>query len=168
MADSGEMYAKGDWLVHPSYGIGQVKKIEKKKIEGQKIKFYRVEGDNTTFWLPVGKLENSRVRRLATRRQFRGAIKLLKKTPREMDPDHLKRRTRIKEVMSTGSLRAVVRAIRDLSARDSEKRLSDTERRALEQFIDTLVEEWAITEEIDEHEARTELQEMLDDSFTSN
>jgi RNA polymerase-interacting CarD/CdnL/TRCF family regulator len=56
----------------------------------------------------------------------------------------------------------VVRAIRDLSARDSEKRLSDTERRSLEQFIGTLVEEWAIAEEISQHEARTELQTMLD------
>ena len=161
MADSGDNYSKGDWLVHPSYGIGQVKKVEKKKIEGEKIKFYRVEGENTTYWLPVGQLEASRVRRLATRRQFRKAIKLLKRTPREMDPDHTKRRSRIKEVMSTGSLRSVVRAVRDLSARNSDKRLSDTERRSLEQFIDSLVEEWAIAEEIEPHEARAELQAML-------
>ena len=163
MAADGDNYSKGDWLVHPSYGIGQVKKVEKKKIEGEKIEFYRVEGENTTYWLPVGQLEASRVRRLATRRQFRKAIKLLKRTPREMDPDHTKRRSRIKEVMSTGSLRSVVRAVRDLSARNSDKRLSDTERRSLEQFIDSLVEEWAIAEGIEPHEARTELHAMLDD-----
>lgn len=78
-----------------------------------------------------------------------------------MDPDHTKRRTRIKDVMTTGSLRSVVRAIRDLSARNTENRLSDTERRSLEQFIDGLVEEWAIAEEIEAHAARTELKEML-------
>ena len=155
-------YAKGDWLVHPSYGIGQVKKVEKKNVEGRKIEFYRVEGENVTYWLPVGELQASRVRRLASKKEFRKAIKLLKRKPKEMDPDHTKRRSRIKDVMATGSLRAVVRVIRDLSARDSEKRLSDTERRSLEQFIDTLVEEWAIAEEIDQHEARTELQTMLD------
>ena len=155
-------YAKGDWLVHPSYGIGQVKTVEKKNVEGRKIEFYRVEGENVTYWLPVGELQASRVRRLASKKEFRKAIKLIKRTPKEMDPDHTKRRSRIKDVMATGSLRAVVRAIRDLSARDSEKRLSDTERRSLEQFIDTLVEEWAIAEEISQHEARTELQTMLD------
>lgn len=168
MAENGKAYSKGDWLVHPSYGIGQVKKVEKKRIEGKKIEFYRVEGENTTYWLPVGELEASRVRRLASRRQFRKAIKLLKQTPREMDPDHLKRRSRIKEVMSTGSLRAVIRAIRDLSARDTEKRLSDTERRSLEQFIDGLVEEWAITEGIEVHEARSELQEMLEEGSSES
>jgi CarD family transcriptional regulator len=155
-------YSKGDWLVHPSYGIGQVKKIEKKKIEGRKIEFYRVEGENVTYWLPVGELQSSRVRQLASKKEFRKAIKLLERAPKEMDPDHTKRRSRIKDVMATGSLRAVVRAIRDLSARDSEKRLSDTERRSLEQFIGTLVEEWAIAEEIEQHEARTELKAMLD------
>jgi CarD family transcriptional regulator len=155
-------YAKGDWLVHPAYGIGQVKKVEKKNVEGRKIEFYRVEGENVTYWLPVGELQASRVRRLASKKEFRKAIKLLRRTPKEMDPDHTKRRSRIKDVMATGSLRAVVRAIRDLSARDSEKRLSDTERRSLEQFIGTLVEEWAIAEEISQHEARTELQTMLD------
>ena len=81
----------------------------------------------------------------------------------EMDPDHTKRRSRLNEVMSTGSLRNVVRAVRDLSARNSDKRLSDTERRSLEQFIDSLVEEWAIAEEIEPHEARTELQAMLEE-----
>ena len=161
-------YSKGDWLVHPSYGIGQVKKVEKKHIEGKKIEFYRVEGENTTYWLPVGKLEGSRVRSLASRRQFRKAIKLLKKAPRAMDPDHTKRRSRIKEVMTTGSLRSVVRAIRDLSARNSEKRLSDTERRSLEQFIDSLVEEWAIAEEIEMHEARSELKDMLDEGVAAS
>ena len=155
-------YAKDDWLVHPSYGIGQVKMVEKKNVEGRKIEFYRVEGENVTYWLPVGELQASRVRRLASKKEFRKAIKLLRRTPNEMDPDHTKRRSRIKDVMATGSLRAVVRAIRDLSARDSEKRLSDTERRSLEQFISTLVEEWAIAEEISQHEARTELRTMLD------
>ncbi len=155
-------YAMGDWLVHPSYGIGQVKKVEKKHVEGRKIEFYRVEGENVTYWLPVGELQASRVRRLASKKEFRKAIKLLRRTPKEMDPDHTKRRSRIKDVMATGSLRAVVRVIRDLSARDSEKRLSDTERRSLEQFIGTLVEEWGIAEEISQHEARTELQTMLD------
>ena len=168
MTGKGEVYSKGDWLVHPSYGIGQVAKIEKKRIEGRKIEFYRVEGENVTYWLPVGELEASRVRRLASKKEFRKAIKLLKKTPKQMDPDHTKRRSRIKDVMSTGSLRAVVRAIRDLSARDVEKRLSDTERRSLEQFIDTLVEEWAIAEGVEMHEARTKLKAMLDSSSSSD
>ena len=162
MTPKGDVYTKGDWLVHPSYGIGQVKKIEKKNIEGSKTEFYRVEGENVTYWLPVGELEASRVRRLSSKKEFRKAIKLLKKTPKAMDPDHTKRRSRIKDVMATGSLRSVVEVVRDLTARDHEKRLSDTERRSLEQFVDTLVEEWAIAEEIEQHEARTELKAMLD------
>ncbi len=47
------------------------------------------------------------------------------------------------------------------------RRLSDTERRSLEPFIDSLVEEWAIAEEIEMHEARSELKDMLDEGFAA-
>ncbi|MFQ5924018.1 MAG: CarD family transcriptional regulator, partial [Anaerolineales bacterium] len=154
MSGVGEAFIIGDWIVHPTYGIGQVKRIEKKQIEGKKTRFYRVEREDTTYWLPTEEIVSSRARRLASRAQFRRAMKLLHKTPLDMDPNYNKRQSRIRKVMSRGSLRGVVRVIRDLWAKQRKKRLSDTEKRALEQFIDNLVEEWSIAEEISTEEAR--------------
>ncbi len=163
MSEADEAFVKGDWIVHPTYGIGQIKRIEKKQIQGQKTRFYRVEREDTTYWLPTEEIGPSRARRLATRAQFRRAIKLLRKAPQEMDPNYKKRQSRIRKVMSKGSLRGVIRVIRDLWARQRKNRLSDTEKRALEQFIDNLVEEWSIAEGISSEEARAELHDLLKD-----
>jgi CarD family transcriptional regulator len=159
-ADKG-FFLKGDWIVHPTYGIGQVTRIEKKRIEGKKTQFYRVEREDSTYWIPTEDIESSRSRRLASRAQFRRAIQLLHKAPRDMDPDHKKRQSRIRKVMSWGSLRGVVRVIRDLWAMQRKKQLSDTEKRAMSHFIDNLVEEWSIAEGISDEEARQDLHDLL-------
>jgi RNA polymerase-interacting CarD/CdnL/TRCF family regulator len=78
-----------------------------------------------------------------------------------MDPDHKKRQSRIRKVMSWGSLRGVVRVIRDLWAMQRKKQLSDTEKRAMSHFIDNLVEEWSIAEGISDEEARQDLHDLL-------
>lgn len=163
MAKSKDVFTKGDWIVHPTYGIGQVKGIEKKQIEGTKTRYYRVEREDTTYWLPTEEIASSRARKLASRTQFRRAIRLLSKKPREMDENYKVRQTRIRELMRKGSLRGVTRVVRDLWARRRENRLSDTERRALEQFIDSLVQEWSIAEEITVDDARAQLHDMLRD-----
>jgi RNA polymerase-interacting CarD/CdnL/TRCF family regulator len=36
-------YSKGDWIVHAYYGVGQVKGIEKKELEGEKKLFFKVD-----------------------------------------------------------------------------------------------------------------------------
>ena len=35
-------FERGDWIVHANYGVGQVRELEKKELDGQKRSFYRV------------------------------------------------------------------------------------------------------------------------------
>ncbi|MFQ5924040.1 MAG: CarD family transcriptional regulator [Anaerolineales bacterium] len=161
MSGAVERISKGDWIFHPTHGIGHVKKIEKKRIEGKKTRFFRVEQEYSTYWLPIEEIESSGVRRLASRAQFRRAVQLLCRAPRDMDPNYKKRQSRIRKIMSRGSLRGVVRVIRDLWARQQKNGLSYKDKRALSHFIDNLVEEWSFAEEISNEDARLELYDLL-------
>jgi CarD family transcriptional regulator len=165
VTERGNKYAKGDWIVHPVYGVGVIRRIERKQISGEKMKYYRVEADDTTYWVPVENVEDSRVRKVLSRSGFRKAVRLLKNEPRKMDPNYKKRQNRIREVLSKGSLRPMVRLVRDLWARDRRKALNDTEKAALRQSIQTLVGEWAVAEGISPEEASAELDRLLESSL---
>lgn len=161
-------YTKGEWVVHPAYGVGQVHKKETKKVDGKEIEFYRVEGDQTTYWLHANEPSESNVRRLATSKEVRRALRLLRKPPKEMDSNFRERRKRISEVIAKGSLRSLVRLIRDLWGRKRAKRLSDTEHIALQRSMDRLTAEWAVAESVSPEDAQAELISILDGEDSGN
>lgn len=159
---SATVYSKGEWIVHPAYGVGQVDEKETKSVDGEEMEFYRVEGDQTTYWLHADRPSESNVRRLSTSKEFRKALKLLNSEPREMDANFRERRKVISEVIAKGSLRSLMRLIRDLWGRKRAKRLSDTEHIALQRSMDRLTAEWAVAESMSAEDAQAELISILD------
>lgn len=163
MAKTDNDYSKGDWIVHSYYGVGKVKKIEKKKINGKNKKFYRVESDDTIYWIPVERESVSHIRALATRTSLRRALKLLTEKPKEMASNFKTRQSRIKKVLAKGNLRKMLKLVRDLWARGQEKKLSMTELNALRKAMDDLVVEIAVAEDLSNEEASSKLQELLNE-----
>jgi RNA polymerase-interacting CarD/CdnL/TRCF family regulator len=157
----------GDWIVHPNYGVGKISKIEKKHVNKKKARYFRVEAEETTYWIPIENVEESRVRKVISRSGFRKAIRLLKKTPEKMDPNYKQRQSRIKDVLSEGLLRSTIRLVRDLWARNHKKSLNDSERTALRKIMDNLAAEWAVVESISPKEASKELNRVLTQSQAS-
>ena len=51
--DSSLPFTTGDWVVHLYYGVGQIKAIEEKPIDGEKQDCYKVKTKNSTFWFPT-------------------------------------------------------------------------------------------------------------------
>lgn len=155
-------FSKGEWIVHHYYGVGQVKGIEKKVLDGSKVAYYRVKTRNSQYWVPVESEDNSRLRPLSSHEDIKKIARILRRKPDEMDPDHMQRKRVIREVLSEGSLLEMARLIRDLSARQQGKKLNPTEEDALKRFRDRLVREWSVCMEKDMEEADKEFQECLD------
>jgi CarD family transcriptional regulator len=155
-------FSKGSWIVHHYYGVGQVKGIEKKVLDGNEISYYRVLTRNSQFWVPVEGEETSRLRPLSSHDDLKKIARILRRKPDVMDPDHMQRKRVIREVLSEGSLLEMARLIRDLSARQVEKKLNPTEEDALKRFRDRLVREWSVCMEIEMEEANQEFQVALD------
>lgn len=161
MTNDAGSYSKGDWLVHCYHGLGRVKGVESKKINGEKAKYYRVEADDSIFWVPVEAGEDSRVRPITSRRRLKRALKELTTTPKKMSDAYQKRQQRIKAVKKDGSIDAICGIIRDLTARRRDKNLNENEKRALSFFKTLLLREWSISADVTQEDARKELGKIL-------
>lgn len=154
-------YGKGDWVVHLYHGVGQVRGIVKRKVNGKKNEYYRVRTENSTLFIPVEEFDEERLRPAATRSELEEAIHVLEREPKEMADDHHDRRRRIRNVKADGSLSSMMRLVRDLSWRRYDKKLNNTEERALRRFKDRLVREWAVALDVTNEEARRHLNRLL-------
>jgi len=155
------MFVKGNWIVHLYYGVGQVKRLEKKCLDGKKTIYYRVESKDGTFWLPVNKSDTERVRPIASQKQLDSAIQAIKEQPRTFTEDYKQRQIFLNESKSEGSLLEIACLVRDLSYWEVEKHLNLSEKETLEHLKNRLSMEWSIVEDIQQQEARTELNELL-------
>lgn len=161
MTEGKTEFAKNDWIVHLYHGVGQVTGVVSKEVAGDKAKYYRVRTDNSTLYIPVKDMDEERLRPAATKTQLNRALKVLREPPEEMAPDHNDRRRRIREVKNDGSLLETLRLVRDLSWRRYDKKLNNTEERALRRFKDRVLREWAVAMDTSPEEARRDLNKIL-------
>ena len=162
MAENGHELAKGEWIVHRFHGVGEVRGVEKKQLNGKAAHYYKVQTHDSTLWIPVDNSDTDRIRKLATRAEFKRALKILERPARDMDEDHTERKGRIRSVRKEGELDRVFRLIRDLRARQHEKKLNTTEQRALQRLEDHLLQEWSVCMGIEIEEARQKLEEKIE------
>jgi CarD family transcriptional regulator len=165
MAENLEVtYRPGDWIVHLHHGVGEIECIEEKELGGDSTTYYKVNTKTKTLWVPLDKAENRWFRPLASPEEFDEIIEILQRPPREMHSNHNTRKKRINSVKSSGSLQELARLIRDLWGRRAERRLNNTEERALRRFTDRFLREWSVAKGLDEEEARQRMQELLQES----
>jgi RNA polymerase-interacting CarD/CdnL/TRCF family regulator len=165
MTDKELTYSVGDWIVHHIYGVGQVKRVEKKRVDQTKATYYKVQANDSIFWIPVKKADSNHIRPLISTSGLKKALRLLKKAPREMDSNYKKRENRINRIRTEGKLSSICQMVRDLSAKERGKPLSTTEKRALEAFKDLLLREWSVCVGITIQDAQRELQKALQESW---
>jgi RNA polymerase-interacting CarD/CdnL/TRCF family regulator len=152
---------KGDWIVHITHGIGEIIRVEKKLIGGKKTSCYRVQTDDSVYWIPVEAEIKDRVRTIASPQKFKRTVRLLSEPGKKMAKMHKVRRKRIHDHSLDGDLKTTALLIRDLWARKLEKSLNDTEMRALSKLTDRFVKEWSLAMEIPEEEAMKRLNELV-------
>jgi RNA polymerase-interacting CarD/CdnL/TRCF family regulator len=165
MKDKELPYSVGDWIVHYIYGVGQVKKVVKKRLNKTKALYYKVEAKDSVYWVPVEKSKSKRIRPVTTKTSLKRAIRLLKKAPDEMDPNHKKRESRINKIKAEGTLFSLCQIVRDLSAKERQSPLSTKDKQALETFKDLLLREWSVCVGISIEDARREMQDSLQESW---
>jgi RNA polymerase-interacting CarD/CdnL/TRCF family regulator len=138
-------YSIGDKIVHAYYGVGQVIDIEDKKLNDKTTTYYVVETRNSTFWLPVEKADNERIRPIASSVTIENnVVEALKADPQEMASHYKTRKKRIKDVRTSGEIVPIARLVRDLTYRRYKKGgLTDTESRSLDRLRSRLTAEWA-------------------------
>lgn len=157
-------YSKGDWIVHAHYGVGQVREMEKKELDGEKQIFHRVETFDGEYWLSVSATDVEYIRPIASEYQIKRALTMVRKAPKELPESHTKRGKLISEAIKDPSLYTKARMIRDLNRREQEARLNFAEENALLRMKKHFLDEWSVIKKVD----REILEEKLDKALNTN
>jgi RNA polymerase-interacting CarD/CdnL/TRCF family regulator len=157
-------YAKGDWIVHARYGVGQVEGMEKKLLEGERILFYKVKTVNGAYWLSVMRSDVEYNRPIASEYKTRQALTRMRKAPKPLPENHTKRNKAISEAVRDTSLSPKARMIRDLHGKQVESRLNLTEEDALLKLKEQFVNEWSVVANTE----RTVLEEKLEKALATS
>lgn len=157
MAVDTQMESRNGWVVHSSYGVGKIKGKTVRTISGEETEYYKIEIANGTVYVPVDDYDDDQFRALASKNEFKRALEVLERPARPMEGNFQKRKARIRRVQKENSILAIARLVRDLSARRSDRSLSNTEEEALRQFKERLLVEWSTCQNIDMQEAQQRL-----------
>ena len=157
-------YSKGDWIVHAHYGVGQVKGIEKKELDGEKRVFFRVKTFDSVYWLSVVRTDVEYIRPITSEYQIRRALTIIRRPPRKLPENHSQRNKLITETLRDPALYPKARMIRDLNGKQQESKLNFTEEDALLKMRKQLLNEWSVVKEMD----RDVLEEKLDKALETS
>lgn len=141
MEDS--LYGIGDWVVHKRYGVGQIKGVEKRPINGEQTNCFKVKTKDSMYWFPATGKENPRIRSVETEQIIDKVIKTLRRKASNLDTDRKYWKSQISDAQSSDDLIVASKLIRDLSAQQVIRKLNQTEEKALNHFKETLIREWA-------------------------
>jgi len=156
-------FSIGDDIVHAYYGVGQIVDIEDKQLNDKIHTYYVVQTKDSTFWLPVDKADNERIRSITSSKIFQDSVvEALAADPQEMASHYQTRRKRIKDVRASGEILRIAKLVRDLSYRRYAKgRLTDIERRNLDRLRNRLITEWARSVGITKRKVRAKVRRIL-------
>ena len=154
-------FHEGDPVMHWTYGLGQVVRLEETDLSGTNIPYYAVQIGDMTVWVPAdGKLE-SRLRPPTTEPGFKKLLGILSGPGMPLPEDRQERRSQLLELLKDGRAESLCQIIRDLSASQKIKSLNDHEQTLLKQSRASLLGEWGFVQSITPAQAELELQRTL-------
>ncbi|MEM6958867.1 MAG: CarD family transcriptional regulator [Myxococcota bacterium] len=154
----------GDMAVHPARGVGEVIRIESKRIGGQESRFYilQIVGSSMTMMVPVDGVDRAGMRRVISKREASKVIGELKKDEVAVTSQPWNRRHReYTEKLQSGSPIEVARVLRDISRLRGEKELSFGERGLLEKARDLLANELALAKGVTREKVLKDFEKAL-------
>ncbi len=157
-------YTKGDWIVHAHYGVGQVRELERKELEGERQIFHRVETFDGEYWLSVTGTDVEYIRPIASEYQIKRALTMVRKEPEELPESHTQRGKVISDAIKDSSLYTKARMIRDLNGRNKESKLNYSEEATFLKMKKQFLDEWSVIKKMD----REILEGILDEALNAN
>jgi len=158
-------FSKGDWIVHARYGVGQVKGIEKKELEGEKKLFFKVKTFEGVYWLSVVRTDAEYIRPITSEYQIKRALTIIRRPPKELPENHTQRNKAISDALNDPSLYTKARMIRDLNGKQQDSRLNFTEEDAFLKMKGQLLNEWSVVKDMERQALEEKLERALETSI---
>ena len=158
------LYSVGDWIVHTHYGIGQIKTIEVKPLQGEQAECFKVKTKESIYWFATQETENPRIRPVGSQDIIKKVISNLRRKPGNFEEDKKYWEEQIKAARANSDLLMISQLVRDLSAQQSKKRLNHSQVKALSEFKGRLLREWTTIMGADIEEIRLEIDKYIKES----
>ncbi len=149
-------YQIGAKVLHPAYGAGHITAIRKKEFRQHTDRYYviQVPDQNMTVMVPVDKVEDVGLRPISGSAALKEMWRVLEADSKELASDWKLRSSNLADKIRTGDVVQIAQAIRDLTARQQEQRLNQTDRELLEKAESFLAAELAVAQDVASDEAR--------------
>ncbi len=158
-------FKAGDYIVHPTYGVGNIVRLEEKRLaEDQPRWYYVVVVDKSTLWVPADENNSAGLRAVTPKKDLERYRAVLKGQPEVLERDHNKRRLLINERVKLGSFQSLCTAVRDLSAQGWKRPLSEADLMLLQRLSNSLCREWAASADVPLPVAMAEVQSLLQEA----
>ena len=157
-------FIKGDIAVYPAHGVGYIKSIENKVINGENMSFYmmKIVENGMVIMIPTSNVDSVGLRNVISEKEVSQVYKVMKEKTHNGNKQTWNRRYReYMDKIKTGSIYDVAEVFRDLFQLKLEKDLSFGERKLLDTAQSLLVQELSIAKDVDEDVMRTEIEQLF-------
>jgi RNA polymerase-interacting CarD/CdnL/TRCF family regulator len=151
----------GDKVIHSTYGLGVITRIEEKPIQNETCLCYVFQTDDLQLWIPVDKVDQHRLHPPMPAEEFKQLFAILKSPPARLDEDRGKRVKYLVERAREDDLVSLCQLVRDLSYFKRDNKLSEQERFILSRTEKTLLSEWSYAMNVSLGQAYRRLARLL-------
>jgi len=156
-------FSEGDFVVYPTHGVGQVTGVENFEIAGEKLKLFVIsfERERMTLKVPITKVQESGLRKLANRKVIDNALKTLKGRVRVKRTMWSRRAQEYEAKINSGDPIQIAEVVRDLHRNEDQPDQSYSERQMYQAALDRFSRELAAVESTSPEEAVEKLEKIL-------
>jgi CarD family transcriptional regulator len=156
-------FSVGDYVVYPTHGVGKVVDIAAEEIAGFELKLFVINfaAEKMTLRVPVGKAEESGLRKISSRDKMQTAIGTLRGRARAKRTMWSRRAQEYEAKINSGDPVAIAEVVRDLHRSPDQPDQSYSERQMYEAALNRLAHELALVEKIDPDAATERLESLL-------
>ncbi len=154
---------KGEFVVYPIHGVGQVVGTEQKLVGGANIELIIIdfEQERLKVRVPANRVGTSGLRHLSTKDTMNEALKALKTKARTKKIMWARRAMEYEAKINSGNPTQLAEVVRDLYKPETQVEQSFSERQLYQTAMTRLAREYALVEQIDELNATSILISMM-------
>ena len=156
-------FKKGDAVVYPAHGVGQIEGVESFNVGGTDISLYSIsfEKDRMRLKIPVQKAEESGLRALCSSNRLGDALTTLQGKAKAKRAMWSRRAQEYETKINSGDPVMIAEVLRDLRRPKDDSEQSYSERQIYQSALERLAREVAAIEKTSETDAADKLETVL-------
>ena len=154
-------FHRGDVVMHWTYGLGTVVRLEHRELLGLKTLYYAVQVGDMTVWVPNDDQLSTRLRRPSSSGQLARLRALLGKPGVTLPQDRHERKTMLFAMLKDGRAESLCKVIRSLVVYAKNHPLNDNDQALLRRAQTALLAEWSHALSITPEQAEAQLHKQI-------